>query len=159
MYIYFVQNLPEWVRLADHALVGVLRELLSDFGGVLAKARDEITDPEAIAYRPITSLIKPAPWHRGRIMLIGDAVHTTTPHMAAGAGIAVEDSIVLAELLEAGTSVPAVLEAFMTRRYERCRLVVQNSFQVGEFEKTPNAPGANPIPVEQETVRVLAQPY
>jgi 2-polyprenyl-6-methoxyphenol hydroxylase-like FAD-dependent oxidoreductase len=159
MYIYFVQNLPEWVRLADDALVGVLRELLSDFGGVLAKARDEITDPEAIAYRPITSLIKPAPWHRGRIMLIGDAVHTTTPHMAAGAGIAVEDSIVLAELLEAGTSVPAVLEAFMTRRYERCRLVVQNSFQVGEFEKTPNAPGANPIPVEQETVRVLAQPY
>jgi 2-polyprenyl-6-methoxyphenol hydroxylase-like FAD-dependent oxidoreductase len=159
MYIYFVQNLPEWVRLADHALVGVLRELLSDLGGVLAKARDEITDPEAIAYRPITSLIKPAPWHRGRIMLIGDAVHTTTPHMAAGAGIAVEDSIVLAELLEAGTSVPAVLEAFMTRRYERCRLVVQNSFQVGEFEKTPNAPGANPIPVEQETVRVLAQPY
>jgi 2-polyprenyl-6-methoxyphenol hydroxylase-like FAD-dependent oxidoreductase len=159
MYIYFVQNLPEWTRLADDALVSVLRALLSDFGGVLASARDEITDPEAIAYRPITSLIMPPPWHRGRVLLIGDAVHTTTPHMAAGAGIAVEDSVVLAALLAAGGTVPAVLEAFMARRYERCRLVVENSFQLGEWEKTPNAPGANPIPVEQQTIRALAQPY
>jgi 2-polyprenyl-6-methoxyphenol hydroxylase-like FAD-dependent oxidoreductase len=159
MYIYFVQNLPEWIRLADDQLAPVLRELLADFGGVLAKARDEITDPAAIAYRPIASFIMPAPWYRGRVLLIGDAVHTTTPHMAAGAGIAVEDSVVLAELLAAGQSVPAVLEAFMTRRFERCRLVVQNSFQLGEFEKTPNAPRANPIPIEQETVRTLAQPF
>lgn len=159
MYIYFVQNLLAPVRLADEELVPMLRELLSDFGGVLAKARDEIVDPEAIAYRPITSLIMPAPWHHGRVLLIGDAVHTTTPHMAAGAGIAVEDSVVLAELLASGSSLPAALDAFMTRRYERCRLVVQNSLQIGEFEKTPNAPGANPIPIEQETVRVLAQPF
>jgi 2-polyprenyl-6-methoxyphenol hydroxylase-like FAD-dependent oxidoreductase len=159
MYIYFVQNLPGPVRLTDDELVPVLRELLSDFGGVLAKARDEIVDPAAIAYRPITSLIMPPPWYRGRVLLIGDAVHTTTPHMAAGAGIAVEDSVVLAELLATGEMLPTVLDAFMTRRYERCRLVVQNSFQIGEFEKTPNAPGANPIPVEQETVKVLAQPF
>ena len=159
MYIYFVQNLPGPVRLADDDLVPTLRELLSDFGGVLAKARDEIVDPKAIAYRPITSLIMPPPWYRGRVLLIGDAVHTTTPHMAAGAEIAVEDSVVLAELLASGSSLAAVLDAFMARRYERCRLVVQNSFQLGEWEKTPNAPGANPIPVEQETIRTLAQPF
>ena len=159
MYIYLVQNLPEWVRLADDQLVKVMRELLADFGGVLAGARDEITDPEAIAYRPITSLIMAAPWHRGRVLLIGDAVHTTTPHMAAGAGIAVEDSVVLAELLAAGQTMPAVLEAFMARRYERCRLVVENSRQVGEWEKTPNVPRADPVGVERATVQALAQPF
>jgi len=159
MYIYFVQNLSGPVRLNDDELVPVLRELLSDFGGVLAKARDEIVDPTAIAYRPITSLIMKPQWYRGRVLLIGNAVHTTTPHMAAGAGIAVEDSVVIAELLASGQDVPALFDVFMTRRYERCRLVVQNSFQLGEFEKTPNAPGANPIPIEQETIRVLAQPF
>jgi 2-polyprenyl-6-methoxyphenol hydroxylase-like FAD-dependent oxidoreductase len=159
MYIYFVQNLQGPVRLADEDLVPTLRELLSDFGGVLAKARDEIVDPKAIAYRPITSLIMPPPWYRGRVLLIGDAVHTTTPHMAAGAGIAVEDSVVLAELLASGSLLADVLHTFMARRYERCRLVVENSFQLGEWEKTPNAPGANPIPVEQETIRTLAQPF
>jgi 2-polyprenyl-6-methoxyphenol hydroxylase-like FAD-dependent oxidoreductase len=159
MYVYFVQNLPIWVRLANDALVPVLRNLLADFGGVLASARDQISVPEAVSYRPITSLIMPAPWYCGRVLLIGDAAHTTTPHMAAGAGIAVEDSVVLAELLATGSSVPAVLDAFMTRRYERCRLVVENSFQLGEWEKAPNMPGANPIAVEQQTVRALVQPY
>ncbi len=159
MYIYLVQNLPEFVRLPDDRLASVLRELLSDFGGVLAKARDEVEDPEAIAYRPITSLIMPAPWCRGRVLLIGDAVHTATPHMAAGAGIAVEDSVVLAELLQARQSVSDALDAFMTRRYERCRLVVENSFQLGEWEKVPNMPGANPVAVEGATIRALAQPF
>jgi 2-polyprenyl-6-methoxyphenol hydroxylase-like FAD-dependent oxidoreductase len=159
MYIYLVQNLPEFVRLADDHLAEVLRELLADFGGVLKAAREEIGDPSAIAYRPITSLIAPAPWYRGRVLLIGDAVHTATPHMAAGAGIAVEDSIVLAELIHTGSSIPAVLEAFMARRYERCRLVVENSFQLGEWEKVPNMPGANPVAVEGATVKALAQPF
>jgi 2-polyprenyl-6-methoxyphenol hydroxylase-like FAD-dependent oxidoreductase len=159
MYIYLVQNLPEFVRLADQHVAGVLRDLLADFGGVIAKARDEIADPDAIAYRPITSLIFPAPWYRGRVLLIGDAVHTATPHMAAGAGIAVEDSVVLAELLQTGQPLAAVLDGFMARRYERCRLVVDNSFQLGEWEKAPNMPGANPVAVEGATVKALAQPF
>jgi 2-polyprenyl-6-methoxyphenol hydroxylase-like FAD-dependent oxidoreductase len=159
MYIYLVQNLPEFVRLADDRLPGVLRELLADFGGVLAAARGEISDPNAIAYRPITSLILPPPWYRGAVLLIGDAVHTATPHMAAGAGIAVEDSVVLAELLQSEQPVPAVLDAFMARRYERCRLVVENSQQLGEWEKSPHIPRADPVGVERATVQALAQPF
>jgi hypothetical protein len=37
--------------------------------------------------------------------------------------------------------------------------VVENSFQLGEWEKAPNVPGANPIAVEQQTMRALVQPY
>jgi 2-polyprenyl-6-methoxyphenol hydroxylase-like FAD-dependent oxidoreductase len=46
-----------------------------------------------------------------------------TPHLAAGAGIAIEDSIVLAETLQSAQSVASALENFMVRRFERCRLV------------------------------------
>jgi len=159
MYLYLVQNLPEFVRLADAQLPGVLRELLSDFGGLIGAARAEIDDPNDIAYRPITSLIMPPPWHQGRVLLIGDAAHTITPHMAAGAGIAIEDSIVLAELLQTEPSPQRAFEAFMTRRFERCRLVVDNSLQLGEWEKAPTTPGADPVRVEGETVRALAQPF
>jgi 2-polyprenyl-6-methoxyphenol hydroxylase-like FAD-dependent oxidoreductase len=38
-------------------------------------------------------------------VLIGDAAHTTTPHLASGAGIAIEDAIVLAEELASDQSV------------------------------------------------------
>jgi 2-polyprenyl-6-methoxyphenol hydroxylase-like FAD-dependent oxidoreductase len=159
MYVYLVQNLPKFIRLDDDQLANVLRELLADFGGVLKNAREEIDDPDAIAYRPITSLIFPLPWHLGRVLLLGDAVHTTTPHMAAGAGIAVEDSVVLAELLQSGQPLSDALGAFTARRYERCRLVVDNSFQLGEWEKMPNIPGANPVAVEGATIKALAQPF
>jgi 2-polyprenyl-6-methoxyphenol hydroxylase-like FAD-dependent oxidoreductase len=159
MYIYLVQNLPEFARLQDEQLAPALRDLLAEFGGLIGSARTEISNPWKIAYRPITSMIMPSPWYRGHVVLIGDAAHTTTPHMAAGAGIAIEDSIVLAEVLQSEPSPAAAMEAFMTRRFERCRMVVDNSFQLGEWEKAPNSPGANPVGVEGETIKTLAQPF
>jgi len=77
----------------------------------------------------------PAPWHVGRVVLIGDAVHATTPHLASGAGIAVEDAVVLAEELDAGGSVDEVLLRFSQRRFERCRLVVESSVRLGQIEQ------------------------
>jgi 2-polyprenyl-6-methoxyphenol hydroxylase-like FAD-dependent oxidoreductase len=55
MYIYLVQSLPEFVHLADGQLPAVIREQLDDFSGIVADAREEITDPNQIVYRPITS--------------------------------------------------------------------------------------------------------
>lgn len=76
----------------------------------------------------------PQPWHRGRVVLIGDAVHATTPHLASGACIGIEDAIVLAEELEKAECANAALEAFEARRWERCRMVVENSMRLGEIE-------------------------
>jgi 2-polyprenyl-6-methoxyphenol hydroxylase-like FAD-dependent oxidoreductase len=75
------------------------------------------------------------PWHRGRTVLIGDAAHATTPHLAAGAGLAVEDSIVLAAAIERATSCETALQEFTARRYERCRMVVENSVRLGDIEQ------------------------
>ena len=79
----------------------------------------------------------PAPWYRGRILLIGDAAHATTPHIAYGAGMAIEDSVVLADELRRNGTVEAALEAFMRRRFDRCRLVVETSWQLSEWEVDP----------------------
>jgi len=158
MYIYLVQNLPEWTRLADDRLPVILRHLLAEFGGHVGRARDRIADPRDIVYRPIYSLILPPPWYRGRVLLIGDAAHTTTPQMGSGAGLAIEDSVVLAELLGSGRPIADVLEDFMTRRYERCRMTVENSRQLGEWEKDAAAPNADPVGLFDKSIRILAQP-
>jgi 2-polyprenyl-6-methoxyphenol hydroxylase-like FAD-dependent oxidoreductase len=79
--------------------------------------------------------------------------------MAAGAGIAVEDSIVLAQVLESERSLPSALEKFMARRFERCRLVVENSRMLGEWEKVPDMPGADPAGVLDRTLKTLGQPF
>ena len=52
-----------------------------------------------IVQRPFEYALQPRPWRVGRVVLIGDAVHATTPHLASGAGMAVEDALVLAEEL------------------------------------------------------------
>ena len=46
-------------------------------------------------------------------VVVGDAAHTCTPQMASGAGIAIEDTIVLTELLQSDGPLPDVLEKFM----------------------------------------------
>ncbi|WP_275949094.1 MULTISPECIES: FAD-dependent monooxygenase [Bradyrhizobium] len=42
----------------------------------------------------------PAPWHRGRVVLLGDAAHSLTPQMTSGGGMAIEDALVLAQELD-----------------------------------------------------------
>lgn len=53
------------------------------------------------------------------IVLIGDAAHACSPSMAQGAGMGLEDAIVLAELLETSASVESALEKFHHRREPR----------------------------------------
>jgi len=152
MYIYCVQNVPERPHWGDPELPGILRGLLAEFGGALGRARDEIVSAEQITCRPVFSSILPPPWHSGRLVVIGDAAHTTTPHLASGASIAIEDAIVLARLLQSDRPLAAVLDDFMRQRYQRCRMIVENSELLGEWEKNPAAPN-------QDTVGVIARSY
>ena len=61
----------------------------------------------------------PRPWHRGRVVRAGNAAHTTTPHLALGAGIAIEgrDRSLRAHLgLAAPGSPQDALERYAERR-------------------------------------------
>ena len=73
-------------------------------------------------------------------MLLGDAVHATTPHLASGAGMEVESAVVLAQELERAETAEAALEAYEERRYERCRDVVETSLAVGTAQLAGGPP-------------------
>jgi 2-polyprenyl-6-methoxyphenol hydroxylase-like FAD-dependent oxidoreductase len=90
--------------------------------------------------------------------MIGDAVHATTPHMASGAGMAVEDGLVLADELAKHGRVAEALAAFTARRFERARMVVENSVRIGEIEMA----GGNQVDANAmlgDTMHKLQQPY
>lgn len=118
----------------DAELYAGIKERLADFGGNAGWIRDNMTPDDWINYRPLAAKIQPRPWHDGRIVLLGDAVHATTPHLASGAGMAVESAIVLAEEIAAATSVEAALAAYEERRYERCRDIVETSIAIGNAQ-------------------------
>lgn len=66
-------------------------------------------------------------WSTGRVLLVGDAAHATTPNMAQGAAMAVEDAVVLADTLDATSSVPEALRAYEARRRPRVEWVQRQS--------------------------------
>src|SRR4051794_15348457 len=141
MFLFLVQPIRDGQRLPPDQMHVLLAEQLRDFSGdVMLHARRWVNDPAKVDYRPMNAFLLPPPWHRGRVAVIGDAAHTTTPHLATGAGIAIEDAVVLAELLAADLSVAALLDRFMAGRLPRCRPAVETAVELGEMEKKKTIP-------------------
>lgn len=134
-YVFVTEDRPEKRRIGESEYVSLFRKLLEPFSAPLVVAiRDQIGVHSSIVYRPLEGLLVPLPWHQGRVLLIGDAVHATTPHLAAGACIGIEDAIVLAEEIDRADGAASAIDTFEARRWERCRMVVQNSLRLGEIE-------------------------
>ena len=163
MYMFYLETVAERRGIVpDAQLPSMLCALLEGYGGPLAPIRQALaTDGAALAasivLRPLDCLLLPPPWHVGRVILIGDAAHPTTPQLASGAGMAIEDGLVLAEELAGAASVESAFEAFMRRRLGRCQLVVENSLEIGRLEQA-HAPVAQQTRLVEESLRVLAQP-
>jgi 2-polyprenyl-6-methoxyphenol hydroxylase-like FAD-dependent oxidoreductase len=159
MFLFLVQPIKDDSRLSPQQMHVVLQEQLRDFDGeVMSYVRDHVTDPGRIDYRPMNAFLLPPPWHRGRVVVIGDAAHTTTPHLATGAGIAIEDAVVLAELIASDLLALELLARFMARRYDRCRLVVETAVKLGEMEKDTSIPIQKHHELMTATFRKLAEP-
>jgi 2-polyprenyl-6-methoxyphenol hydroxylase-like FAD-dependent oxidoreductase len=134
MYLFLLQNLPEKTWIEPDEWLRQLREQLQEFGGVIASVREELSEASLINYRPLETYVLPRPWYRGRVLLIGDAAHATTPHAAFGAGLGVEDALVVAELAARQLPVTELFEPFMERRYQRCSSIVAGTVNLGELE-------------------------
>ncbi|MGY1784383.1 FAD-dependent monooxygenase [Geodermatophilus sp. SYSU D00698] len=155
LYVWLLEPDRGAERPHPDRLAAALRERLRPFGGAVPLVADRVDDVDV---RSLQSLLVPLPWSRGRTVLIGDAVHTTTPQMAYGVGLAIEDSVVLADVLAGDDDVPAVLLGFGERRFDRCRLVVETSVRLGEWEQHPPADPALPGRLTGRVLAELARP-
>jgi len=151
MYIYCLVPADDMARPPEEDLPEILRGYLAPFGGVVPELRKQITDPEQLNFTTLETLVTPEPWHRGRVVLVGDAAHSTTPHIAAGAAMCLEDALVLAEEIRRHGNTIKALDAYSQRRFDRCRYVVETSAQMGYWQTHPGTPDA-----EQEQLRSTA---
>jgi len=71
------------------------------------------------------------PWSKGRVGLIGDAAHSTTPNLGQGGCIAIEDAVVLARCLATGSDPAKALEAFEAERFARTAAINRDSWRLG----------------------------
>jgi len=157
MYMYVTTPEPgnPWYPL--EGLAARMREKLSRAAPAIQQLAQQITDDDEVVYRPLEALMLDGPWHKGRVVLLGDAVHATTPHLGQGAGMAIEDSIVLAEELSQRATPEQAFSAYRERRLERCRYIVEKSLAIcrGQIGSGPPVDNAK---ATAEMFQVTAQP-
>jgi 2-polyprenyl-6-methoxyphenol hydroxylase-like FAD-dependent oxidoreductase len=159
MYMLTIEKPPEGqpLKLPTGGIAAVYRERLEQFGGHVAEQRELVVDDEAVVYRPVENVLVPPPWHRGRVVLIGDAAHATSPHCGQGAAQAIEDGIVLSQELTGDQSLDAALDTYMDRRYERCKMIVEGSETIGRWELDHSLP-VNPTELRTEVTMAAMAP-
>lgn len=158
MYVFLLEHVPGNPWFAPETHVQHLSDLMEPFGGIVPTIRAGLGEHSQTNYRPLEWLLLPDPWYKGRVLLIGDAAHATTPHMASGAGLAVEDGLVIADELGKTDNVAEALRGFMDRRFARAKLVVETSVKSGEME-IGNVDRAQQTGVLAGATQALAAPY
>lgn len=96
-----------------------------------AVAMIERTGDELAAY-PVHDMPAVPRWHRGAIVLAGDAAHATSPSAGQGASMAIEDAVVLAKCLRDLPDLEQAFVAYEKLRRERVERVVRYSARVGQ---------------------------
>jgi 2-polyprenyl-6-methoxyphenol hydroxylase-like FAD-dependent oxidoreductase len=127
MYMYLTTPEPGNPHYPVQGLAAAMRAKVP---AALSNLAARIVHDEEVVYRPLETVLVEGPWHRGRVVLLGDAVHASTPHLGQGAGMAIEDAIVLTEEIGRHDTPEAAFRAYRDRRFERCCYIVEESLAI-----------------------------
>jgi len=134
LYAYIVEPVQDRSGLSPVEQLTTMKRLSEAYHGPWDEIRETLVEPDRIKYTRFETHVLPAPWNRGRVMLIGDAAHTCPPTLAQGGAQALEDAAVLAELLlDHDTLDQRLWDAFTARRYWRAKTVVDASNQLAQW--------------------------
>ena len=135
LYAYIVEDARDRSGLTPAERLAAMRSLAEAYHGPWDEIRATLSDPGTVSYTLFEELVVPAPWNRGRVVLIGDAAHACPPTLAQGGSQALEDAAVVTELLLSQPAVDDELwSAFTARRFERAKTVVEASCQLGQWQ-------------------------
>jgi len=119
----------DWLR--------TLRETYADDdpGGELARR----TGADQLQVAGALHIMPPVPhWHRGRMVLVGDAVHAPSNSSGQGASLAVESAVELARCLRDLPDVPSAFAAYEQLRRGRVEKIAAGAARINHAK----APGA-----------------
>ncbi|MFE2439640.1 FAD-dependent oxidoreductase [Streptomyces sp. NPDC059409] len=135
LYAYVVEANRDRASIPPESYADEMRRLASAYGGFWPEITAHITDPAEVNYTWFDRMLVEGAWHRGRVVLIGDAAHCCPPTLAQGAAMSLEDAWVLSRMLTGSDAWDdALFQAYYERRIARVRPVVEASVQIGQWQ-------------------------
>jgi 2-polyprenyl-6-methoxyphenol hydroxylase-like FAD-dependent oxidoreductase len=95
-----------------------------------ATPEDAIVQNDILDRKPLKS------WGRGRVTLLGDAAHASTPNLGQGACQAIEDAVTLADCVRGNPNIEAALRTYERLRIPRTTAIVNDSWRAGQLLQT-----------------------
>ncbi|MCO4770930.1 MAG: FAD-dependent monooxygenase [Deltaproteobacteria bacterium] len=136
-YCFATANEPAGGRDPAEGALDTFRGRFADFGGDVPALLERLRGDEALLRNDIEEVEVPH-WTRGRVALLGDAAHAMTPNMGQGAGMALEDALVLRRCLAESADVPAALTGYEALRRPRVHWVQTQSRRIGQIGQWAN---------------------
>ncbi|MFD5267830.1 FAD-dependent oxidoreductase [Streptomyces sp. NPDC058335] len=135
LYAYVVEANRDRASIPVASYAEEMSRLTRHYGGFWPEITAHITDPAKVNYTWFDRMLVEGSWHRGRVVLVGDAAHCCPPTLAQGAALSLEDAWVLAQLLTGADAWDdALFQAYYERRIARVRPVVEASVQIGQWQ-------------------------
>lgn len=121
--------------VAHDEAIAILRDVVGSFPAkTVQNIYDLIEDDDEVIVRPYILHNLPAPWHKGRIAIIGDAAHSVSAHLGIGGVLALEDAAVLFEELSFGDDLESALTRYGKRRAIRTFFAVDACRQMLDLQ-------------------------
>jgi 2-polyprenyl-6-methoxyphenol hydroxylase-like FAD-dependent oxidoreductase len=108
------------------------REPFADFTDPVPRLLEHGGD----AYFSLIEEVGPSAWTAGRVVLVGDAAHASSPNMAQGAAMALEDALVLADVV-ATQPLEQALAQYQRRRSARVAWVQEQTHRRDRTRSLP----------------------
>jgi 2-polyprenyl-6-methoxyphenol hydroxylase-like FAD-dependent oxidoreductase len=143
----------------EHELpsTAAVRHALAAQGGIVAPVARHWGAATPVTVQPVRFGMQPGPWHAQRVLRIGPAALVLPPHFGQQAAQAVEDALVLGELLRASLPHDELLPAFEARRVDRARRVLEITTQAARWNVRPDA-STDLLALAERLVPLVAHP-
>jgi 2-polyprenyl-6-methoxyphenol hydroxylase-like FAD-dependent oxidoreductase len=119
-YCYSDMTVPHAIEDPMEGRLERLRTRFEGFAAPVQEALAQLTSSEQIHFGAIEDILQ-EPWSTGNVLLIGDAAHGTSPNMASGAAMALEDALVLSRSIGSGAGSAQVISDYTDARVGRIR--------------------------------------
>lgn len=157
MYLFMLSEEPADFRLDQHQACALMHHRSRDAAPQIQQLMKFVDDDAEVVAKPLQVIFLEGPWHKGRVVLLGDAIHASTPHLAQGAGMAIEDAVVLADELSDSADIEDAFTRYRQRRFERCRFVNRNSRAIGDMQMGVRS-DVDPGEINRQCLTLMAAP-